>query len=259
MNARFRSLLIPRDWWGFTVYQAIDSLKRQFNRTKLGPFWIVLSQFVFISGLALVFSSVLKQPLVDFLPFISAGLITWTLIASAITSAPLVYLQGSSVIQSFRVPFAIFPMQSIVNGLILFAHGCAIHLLVMLALGKSIALMPLALVMVLLLVVILYPFVAVLGILGARFRDFAPAINSAMYMAFLMSPVIWQRQILAEDMRWIADLNPFAHMIEIVRQPMLGQWPPTLSLIICVVMAVVSVAVGETIFRRLSRPLPFWV
>ncbi|MGD9827244.1 MAG: ABC transporter permease [Hyphomicrobiaceae bacterium] len=259
MRAPLNSLAVPADWLGFAWYQATDNLKRQYNRTKLGPLWIVLTQFVMIFGIAFVYSSVFNQPINDFLPFISASILTWNIISPTIAGATTVYVAAASMIQSFRVPVAIFPMQSIINQVIIFMHGLVIHSMMLLFVGKSLALLPIALLMALLLAVILFPFIAVLGILSARFRDLGPAVGSFMYMAFLLSPVIWKRETLGVPRRWIVDYNPFAHMLEIVRQPMIGNWPPSFSLSVCVCMAIVSVVVGELVFRRLSRPLPFWV
>ena len=254
-----QSLALPRDWWNFTIYQAVQGLRRQYARTKLGPIWIVMTQFALIGGIALVFSSVFNQPLTDYLPFISASIITWNLISPTITQAPTVFVAGYSIIQSFGVPFAIFPIQMVLNNSFVFLHGVAIHLFVLYFTGKSVFYVPLGLLMALVLVLIIYPFVSVLGILGARFRDLTPAVGSIMYLFFLITPVIWEKKALTEDRYWLVHYNPFAHMMEAVRGPLTGRLPETESIIVCVVMAIVSVAVGEAIFRRFARPLPFWV
>jgi len=254
-----QSLILPRDWWNFVAYQAWDSLRRQYARTKFGPWWVVATQFVMIGGIALVFSAVFNQILTDYLPFISASIITWNLISPTITQSPTVFVSGYSIIQSFRVPFAIFPIQLILNNYFVFLHGVIVHVWVLALMGKPLWLLPLGLAMSVVVVMIVYPTVALIGILGARFRDLGPAIGSVMFMMFLFTPVIWERRALTEDRRWLVDFNPFAHMIEIVRAPFIGNMPATESVIVCMVLAVAATLAGELVFRRTSRQLPFWV
>jgi lipopolysaccharide transport system permease protein len=253
-----QSLSLPRDWWDFTIYQAWDSLRRQYARTKLGPWWVVASHFVLIGGIALVYSAVFGQSFRAYLPFISASLVTWTLIAQSLTQAPQVFIAGSGVIQAFRVPYAVFPIQLVLSNYFLFLHGIIVHVAVLIVLGNSIWLVPLALVMSILLLLVVYPIVAILGLLGARFRDLGPAVTSAVFMVFLCTPVIWERRILTDDKAWLVDLNPFAHVLEIVRSPLLGKWPPMTSVVVCLVLAVAISALGEVMFRRKARNLPFW-
>lgn len=253
------SLMVPRDWLGFVWYLSMENIKRQYARTRLGPLWIVLTQFIMIGGIGFVYFTIFKQPLQQFLPFISASIITWNLISQSISSGPMVFVSNASLIQSFRLPFAIFPIQSFLNALILFLHGLAIHVLLMLALGRSFATMPLVIPALLVVAAIIYPVIAVLGILGSRFRDLSPAVGSFMYMAFLITPIIWDRFNIGGGMLWIVDLNPFYHMIEIVRRPLLGELPSLMSVLATLVMAALTPLLGELFFRRYARPLPFWV
>jgi lipopolysaccharide transport system permease protein len=50
-----------------------------------------------------------------------------------------------------------------------------------------------------------------------------------MTVAFYVTPVIWQPTLLpAGTPGFLLDLNPFNHLLEIIRLPILGQ-PPTLE------------------------------
>jgi ABC-type polysaccharide/polyol phosphate export permease len=254
-----QSLLVPSEWMGFTLYFARDNLTKQYQRTKLGPLWIVLTQFVLIFGIAIVFFSIFQRPLAEFLPFISAGLLTWGLIANPLTQAPTVFVAVAPVIQSFRLSYASFPLQLMINHLAIYFQGLVIHALVLLITGTTLLLIPLALPGLVLIQLIIYPLIAVIGLLGARYRDLTPAMASVMYMAFLVTPVIWEKPAIAKHLGFIVDFNPFFHMIEIVRQPLLGQLPSATSYLVCVALAGISLLAGEAFFQRYARPLVFWV
>jgi len=244
---------------GFVWYLTQEQFKRQYARTKLGPLWIVLTQFVMIGGIGLVFFTIFHRPLDQFLLFISASVLSWNLVSVTITTSTAAFTSQASLIQSFRMPLSIFPLQTVVYSFVVFLHGLGIHLLLMLFLGASFAKLPFLVVSLAILLAILYPTTAVLGILGARFRDLGPLVGSIMYMAFLVTPIIWERTNIGGKMAWIVDLNPFYYMIEIVRRPMLGTLPSATSMIVTLLMAVVSITTGELFFRRYARPLPFWV
>jgi lipopolysaccharide transport system permease protein len=254
-----QSLALPRDWWNFATYTSWQGLKRQYSRTKLGPWWVVLTQFTMIGGLGLVFSAVFNQPVVDYLPFISASIISWNLISPSITQSPTIFVGGYGIIQSFRLPFAIFPIQTLLNNIFVFLHSVVVHIGVLLAMGKPIWLVPYALLMACIVVVILYCIMSVLGVLGARFRDLGPAVGSVMMLMFLVTPVIFEKKILPPDRMWLATYNPFAHMLEIMRSPLIGNWPPTDSVIISLGIAVFCILGAEFVFRRYAKHLPFWV
>lgn len=257
-NSSFHSLRVPDDWLGFVWYLARENIKRQYTRTRLGPIWIVLTQFVMIIGIGLVFFTIFNRPFDEFLLFISASILSWNLISVTVTTAPTVFVANGPLIQSFRLPAAIFPMQTMLNSLIVFLHGLVVHVALMLIMGVSLAMLPLLLASLVVITAILYPAIAVLAILGSRFRDLGPAVGSVMYMAFLITPIIWERISISGKMVWIVDLNPFYHMIEILRRPMLGTLPSTTSVVATLIMAACSMIVCEVFFRRFSRPLPFW-
>jgi lipopolysaccharide transport system permease protein len=250
---------VPDDWRSFVWYLAVDNIKRQYARTRLGPLWIVLTQFVTIFGIGLVFYSIFNKPLDQFLLFISASILAWNLISVSITTAPMTLVGQASLIQSFRLPYAIFPLQNLLNSLVVFLHGLAVHVLLLLLLGGSFRTLPLLIVSLLVVSAILYPTIAVLSILGSRFRDLAPLIGSLMYLVFLITPIIWDRPNLGGHLHWIVDFNPFYHMIEIIRRPMLGTLPPLDSVLVTLGMAIVAMTGGEWFYRRYARPIPFWV
>jgi ABC-type polysaccharide/polyol phosphate export permease len=250
---------MPMSDWSFAWYGAKDALLRQYQRTHLGPLWYILSQAVVLLGIALVFHSIFKQPFADFLPYISAGLLIWTMISTAITQAPTTFVAAGPVIQAFKISYGIFPVQTMLGQLLIFAHGLCVHAVIMIATGKSLVLLPVAVLAALLVAAIVYPAIACLGVLGARFRDLGPAIASAAYVLFLVSPILWERSSLDPSLSWIVTFNPITYMIEIVRRPLLGEWPALAALGICLALALVSACLGEWFFRKYSRPLPFWI
>ena len=66
--------------------------------------------------------------------------------------------------------------------------------------------------------------VLILAFLGSRYRDIAPAITSVMTIVFFLSPVMYKPSQLGvkENLMW---LNPFSHLITLIRDPITGLSP----------------------------------
>ena len=68
--------------------------------------------------------------------------------------------------------------------------------------------------------------ICILAHLHARFRDIAPMASVAMQMAMYVTPIIFPGELLRRrGMAWVVDFNPFYHMVEIVRRPLVSAQP----------------------------------
>lgn len=59
------------------------------------------------------------------------------------------------------------------------------------------------------------------GRLSARFRDIPLIVSNMLQVVLFMTPIMWRADAL--NSRWIAEINPFYYMLELVRNPLLGQ------------------------------------
>ena len=62
---------------GLPLYLARADIRQRYRRSSLGPFWITISTGVMIACIGIIFGSLFKSPMSDFLPFLAAGLIIW--------------------------------------------------------------------------------------------------------------------------------------------------------------------------------------
>jgi ABC-type polysaccharide/polyol phosphate export permease len=74
-----------------------------------------------------------------------------------------------------------------------------------------------------------------------------PTVLTAM---FLFTPVVWMPESLG-DRAWLADLNPFTHYIALVREPLMGQMPPLLSIEVVVILTAIGFAAAHLIYRQM--------
>lgn len=253
-------LLLAPNWVRYSTYFLKQDLSKQFDRSAIGYGWLLIQQTVMIFGIAFVYSTIFRAELSGFLPYLSASILTWNLLNGAISEGPRVYYSAGPVLQSFRIPYTTFAFKMTLRHLILFFFGMPVHIVVLLYFTKN----PFPAVLLLifhlpLIFALLYASANILGIVGARFRDFAPAVGSILYMVFLVSPIIYEPSTLPQRAHFILYVNPFFYLLEFVRRPLLGEVPHWYVYCAVVVFTLLAWVVATWMNRKYGRYLVFWV
>jgi len=58
---------------------------------------------------------------------------------------------------------------------------------------------------------------------------------------------------------YLLDLNPAYHLLEIVRAPLLGQWPSALNWVVSGGLAIVGWALALLFYGRFRRRIAYWL
>lgn len=245
----------PRLW----ALLAWNDLEARYRRTILGTFWQTLTMAAYIVGLAVVFATIRAQNMENFLLYLAAGFSGFSLITGFINSGVSTFHRGEALLKSFDMPASIHVFRTVVNEYILFGHS----LVLMAGVWIYTLTMPTAYVLLLvpaiaLLFIAGVGIVLCIGLLGARFRDVAPATTTLTSFMFLVTPVFWRREDLG-DRTWIADYNPLYHAMNLVRRPLMGQAPDPLNWYVCLGLAVGSLLLGLLCFVRYRARLVYWL
>lgn len=253
-------VIMPSEWFSFAIRNAWSENIRQYQRTLLGPIWIIVSQIVYILGIAFVYGSVFNADPKQMMPYLSSGIITWTYISTILSTSPSILVANGSILNSFQIPLSTFSVQNLARHLIVFAHGLVIHVVVMLLYGDGINAYVLLFIPGLVLVLlVLYPFSYVISVLGARFRDIGPAIGASVYFLFLISPIIWNPSTLPANKQFIATFNPIFHLMTVVRYPMIMRAPELYQYGVVVVIGIICWALAFWVSKTIGKKVVFWV
>lgn len=200
----------------------LHDVRQRYRRSTLGPFWITISMGVMVSALGLLYSQILKQDLHDYLPFLAAGFVIWGLISALILDGCQTFIGSEGMIRQLNAPVSIYAYRSVWSALIAFAHNIWIFVLVAWWYDLTPTWHMLWALPALLLLLINGCWMSILlGLLSARFRDVPLIVGSVIQVFFFMTPVIWRPELLPQR-ALILEFNPFYHMVEILRAPMLG-------------------------------------
>ena len=238
-----------------------QDIAQRYRRSKVGAFWITISVAVMIGMLSLLFGALFRAPLHEFLPFVALGIILWTFIASMLTEGCTAFIEASGMILQTRLPLFTHILRITWRNLIILGHNLIIVpivLTVMLRFPEPVWLLALpgfALVLINVTWMSL-----LLAIFSTRFRDITQAIQSLIQIAFFTTPIMWMPQTLSERApQALIELNPFFHLLSLVRSPLLGHSPSVNSWLICIGLAVTGWVATLMIFGRFRWRLPYWL
>jgi ABC-type polysaccharide/polyol phosphate export permease len=91
------------------------------------------------------------------------------------------------------------------------------------------------------------------AIVSARFRDIPQIVQSVTQAAAIMTPVFWLPDRISQSHRAILDFNPFYHLLEAVRAPLLGTGVAAHTYLFLTAMAVAGWALAFSVFANTRR------
>jgi len=245
--------------WRLPAALARLDIRNRYRGSVLGPFWLTLSTAVMVVGLGLLYSSLFKLPLAEYLPFIAVSLIVWNMISQIVTDACTSLTSAEGIIRQMPLPYSVHVLRCVFRNAVITAHSLPLIVVVFLATGTVPGAEALLVLPGLLLVTLNAFFVALfLGMLCARFRDIAPIVGSVMQLAFFMSPVLWKPELLGDRAVWLP-LNPFYTLMETVRGPLVEGGVSGIVWFSAIAYTAACGAVALAFFIRFRGRIAFWV
>ena len=248
-------LVKPQLWWHFAAHD----IKQRFRRSTFGPFWITLSMGIMVAALGFVFSQVFNQPIDIFIPYLATGLIFWGLLTSVVNEGCTAFIQSEGYIKNVPMPLSVHYYRTFARNMIIWLFNMAIYLIVYLIFRHELSwAMVLFIPGFVLFCANIFLMGLVAGILSTRYRDIPQVIGNMLQVVFFVTPIFWSVDALPERPALVA-LNPFYHLIEIVRAPLLGAAPAPQSWLAASLMVLLALPVTAWLYRRAYARIPYWV
>ena len=236
-----------------------NDIHQRYRRSALGPFWITISMAIFVVLLGVIYAKLFRQELRVFLPYIAMGLIVWGFISGTTTEACSQFLENGGIIRQIRLPYTIYAMRMIWRSFIVFLHTVVLIVPIAIFFRMEFGWGTLLAIPGMFLVVLNQIWVAiVIGTVATRFRDITQLVTTAIQISMFVTPIMWPLSAIP-DARFIADINPFYHLIELVRAPLLGSAAEPLSWIVVVAMCAVGYGLAAMALTRASPRLVYWL
>jgi ABC-type polysaccharide/polyol phosphate export permease len=238
---------------------ANQDVKQRYRRSVLGPFWITLSAIVSIIALALVYTQIFKVPAAEYLVFLTTGFIAWMYIASVVIESCTVFIGAEGIIRQVNLPLGIHVFRMVWRSLITLVHNLVIVALVLVYMEVGIDWAMLAFFPGLILTTIgAVALGYLLGGVCTRYRDIPPIVGTLMQVLFYVTPVIWPPKLLQGN-EYLLTFNPFYYFLEVLRMPMMGQWPPNEMWVVTTLLTGLLVTAAVAFMARYRWRVAYWI
>jgi ABC-type polysaccharide/polyol phosphate export permease len=232
----------------------------RYRRSLLGPWWLTLSTGVMVVAIGLVYGDIFKVDLHLYLPYLTVSLLVWGLISASISEGCQTFIEADSLIRQISLPLLMFPLRVVWRNLIIFLHNLVIFPVIILFFPVEIGWSTLAaLAGLFLLVLNAFSTAILLGMLSARFRDLPQIVSSLLQVAFFATPIVWNADLISSKKKMLVFGNPFYHLLEVVRAPLLGHPPLLLNWVVVGAITICMGSVALGFYRRFWQRIAYWV
>jgi ABC-type polysaccharide/polyol phosphate export permease len=196
----------------------------RYRGSILGPLWITLSMGLMVLGIGVLWGGLFRVEIHSFIPLVAVGIVFFGFLTTTLNEGCDTFVQAAGMLSQTSLPMFTFIWRTLMRNMINLSHHLVIVAAVLvwgdLWMGAN---YPAALLGFLFLVLNVGWASMLVAIISARFRDIPQAVASITQAAGIMTPVYWPPDRIPLRYHFILDLNPFYHLLEAVRAPLLGQ------------------------------------
>lgn len=246
--------------WRLWISLAWLDVKQRYRRAVIGPFWITISMAVLVVSLGVLYAGIFRIDVAVFLPYIAAGFVTWFFFSNTVSDSTAVFIGAEGLIKYGGIPLSLHVLRLVFRNLIIGAHNITVMLLMYFWQPSLVTWNLLYLIPGLVLMIANLLWISlVVGVLCARFRDLPPIVGNLLQVLFFVSPIVYQRAALPENLAFIAYFNPVFYFVEVIRAPLLGEAPVPIAFAVLAVCAVAGWALAFRFFVRTRARVAYWL
>jgi ABC-2 type transport system permease protein len=230
-------------------------LKVRYKRSVLGIFWTMLNPLLMMAITTIVFSNLFRATIANFPIYVLSGYLVWTFFSQSTVAASSSILDSSGLTRKVYVPPALFPLASVVSGLINLALAIIPLSLLMLVVGSpftwSLLTLPLA---CLLLALFAYGVGLVLASSAVFFRDAVYTYQVLLVAWMYLTPLFYPEQIIPDQWKFVVYANPVYHLVQLFRAPIYrGVLPDPFNVVVAALFALGMAAFGWWFFEATRK------
>lgn len=236
-------------------------LKVRYRRSTIGFMWTMLQPLAAMAVLHVVFSAVFRFDVANYPVYALSGILFWNFFQQSIVASMNSLKGNAQLLSKLPVPKEIFPLSTVLSGLVNLLLALVPLTLILLVTGH-----PIRPALLFLPVAILLAAIFTLGAglllspLAVFFHDTVEMVGVILTLMMYLTPTFYPMSIVPPKYLWLVRFNPIRSILEVFRDPIFhGKIPPITHLTVATVVALLALAVGIVVFRRSSDRIPFYV
>lgn len=241
---------------------ASNSITRQYRDSFLGVLWTVIQPSMQVIVYAVVFSTIMRFPVENYLVYLISGVLLWGFISSSLISSANSLIVQHDIIKRCMISKTVFPIAEVLRSLYTYVVSFLVmYILILLFtnhnIGIAIALFPLYLGAV---VITLSSLSVALAFLTPYVRDVVDCINIALNISFWLTPIVYPIEMVPESKRFLFEFNPFYILTRPIVTIIYNNHIPTMyHTITLIALVLVSIVVSYMIYRLCRRDYVYYL
>ena len=231
-------------------------VKVRYKQTALGVLWVLAQPLLTTIIFTLLFGVLLKVPSGDvpYAVFALSGLLPWQYFANSLTRSSSNLVESASLVTKVYFPRLIIPVSGVLSGLVDFAVGFVILIVLLVIYGitptPAVVLLP---GFMLLAIAAALGTALWLSALNVRYRDVKQMVPFLVQIWMYLTPVIYPVTVIPAPLRPLLALNPMTGVVEGFRWALLGERPPSAMIFVSIAITLVVLVSGAFFFRSTER------
>lgn len=218
----------------YVLYNLVNrDLQIKYRRSVLGIAWSILTPLGLVLIIGSVYSIIFSSDPKYFIPVLFTGLNPWMFINASADGGTMAFLGAEGYLKQTTVNAQIFPLRTTLVSFVNLLYSIIAFFAIYLFLQPDLFGYKMLFVFPGLFILLIFGVALsnLSSVFNLNLRDFQPLQALILQGLFYVTPVIFEANMLEErGFGFIYKLNPFYYMLEIVRQPMLGNKLPSLEI-----------------------------
>lgn len=257
MKGRVKLLGNNRDWENYRDLLLVltqKELQVRYNNKALGYIWSIASPLASALVYFVAFKLVMRVQVEDYPLVLISGLFPWQWLSNSVGSAPNLFVANAPIIKKVSFPRNIITLSMVLNHMIHYIISIPVILLFLVIFHESpthqwIYGFPILCVIQL---IMTYGMSLILASINLVFRDLERLTQIVMNLAFYFTPILYPLDLIPSGFRKAMLINPFGPIIIAWRELILAGKLEHGYILISAVQALIFLAIGTYVYRKLS-------
>ncbi len=231
-------------------------LRGRYKGSVLGFLWTFINPLLQLVVYTLVFSVIMRAGYPQYYLFLFVALVPWMFFASSVQDGSTSIIREKDMVKKIYFPREVLPIATVTSGFVNMLLTFVVIFAVLLVSGKGLylhALLCLPAVMIVEYILCLGAAMIVAS-LTVYLRDLQYILGILIMALQYLTPVMYGADMVPDWAMPIFRLNPLSPVIEIYRDILYYQQIPSLSsLFSALIVGIVSIVIGELLFKKLQK------
>lgn len=227
-------------------------IKKKYKGSFLGILWSLLNPLLYMTVLTIVFSTLFNRSIENFPVYLLSGMLLFVFFATSTSASMKSIILAASLIKKVYIPKYVLTLSNIISNFIYFVISLVVLVIIMIATNANISI---NIIFTPLYLILLFFFSCGISLILATvtvfFRDIEHLYGIFTQALMYASAIFYPAEIIPEKYQFILTYNPVYYFIKGFRDLVYYGMPFDLvNLLLCFILAVISMTIGIVIFAK---------